>query len=404
MPGPLTGLRVLDLSRVLAGPFCTQMLGDLGAEVIKVERPGGGDDSRRFGPPFLTDDDSRPTDMSGYFAGVNRNKRSLALDITRPEGQAVLRRLLAGCDVLMENFKTGNLAKYGLSYADLKDDFPRLVYCSLTGFGQSGPYAHRPGYDFLAQAMGGMMSLTGDPQGDPVRVGIGNADQITGMYAAIAILAAVRHRDQTGRGQHIDVNLLDSQVAWMSYEAQNYLMSGREPVRVGNAHPNIVPYEAYGASDGHLVLAVGNDAQFRRFVTFAGHPELADDPRFRTNADRLAHRSEMTKLLREIFVRHPRAHWLEGLEAIGVPCGPVNAVPEVFADPHVQARGTVIAAPHPDGGDRTLPMVANPIRLSETPAEVRRPPPRLGADGDAVLREAGFSDDHIAALKASGVL
>lgn len=404
MSGPLSGLKVLDLTRVLAGPFCTQVLGDLGADVIKIERPGTGDDSRRFGPPFLDDEAPGPNAMSGYFCAVNRNKRSLTLDLTQPEGQAVVRRLLATCDVLVENYKTGNLAKYGLSYADLKDAFPGLVYCSLTGFGQDGPYAPRAGYDFLAQAMGGMMSVTGDPDGDPVKVGIGNADQITGMYAAIAVLAAVRHRDRTGAGQHIDVNLLDSQVAWMSYEAQNYLMTGRVPERVGNAHPNIVPYEAYAAADGYLVLAVGNDAQFRRFCAVAGHPELADDPRFASNADRLAHRRELTKLLRELFIRHSRDHWLTGLEAVGVPCGPVNTVPEVFADPHVQARGLAAETPHPDGDGRTLPVVASPIRLSATPPGLRHGPPRLGADAVAVLREAGYTDDEIAALQTSRVV
>ncbi|WP_299444220.1 CaiB/BaiF CoA-transferase family protein [uncultured Rhodospira sp.] len=402
-PGPLAGLRVLDLSRVLAGPFCTQLLGDLGADVVKIERPGMGDDTRAWGPPFLTGRDGRPTRESAYYLSINRNKRSLAVDITRPEGQALIRRLAGQADILVENFKVGGLAKYGLAYDDLKDEFPRLIYCSITGFGQTGPYAARAGYDYLAQGMGGMMSLTGPPDGDPVKVGNANADQLTGMYAAVAILAAVHHRAATGQGQHIDANLLDSQIAWLTYQAQNWLVSGEAPKRHGNAHPNIVPYDTFPAADGHLILAVGNDAQFRRFCAVAGRPDLADDPRFVTNADRIAHREALTAILRQVIATRPRDAWLADLEAAGVPAGPVNTIPDVFADPHVRARAMTVTMEHPDSPD-PLTLIANPLRLSATPATVRTAPPTVGRDSTAVLDELGLSPDEQAALRAAGVI
>ncbi len=401
--GPLAGLRVLDLSRVLAGPFCTQLLGDLGADIIKVERPGSGDDTRAWGPPFLTDRDGQSSRESAYYLSINRNKRSLAIDITKAEGQALIRRMAMQADVLVENFKVGGLAKYGLSYADLKDACPRLVYCSITGFGQTGPYAPRAGYDYLAQGMGGMMSLTGPAEGDPVKVGNANADQLTGMYAAVAILAALRHRDATGRGQHIDANLLDSQIAWLTYQAQNWLVSGETPARHGNAHPNIVPYDTFPAADGHLILAVGNDGQFRRFCAVAKRPDLADDPRFVTNADRIAHREDLTAILRDVIATRTRDAWLADLEAGGVPSGPVNAIPDVFADPHVQTRAMTVEMAHPLQ-DTPITLVANPLRLSETPPVYHHAPPMVGADGADILTALGVTDDEQARLRAAGVI
>jgi len=402
-PGPLSGLRVLDLSRVLAGPFCTQLLGDLGADILKVERPGTGDDTRAWGPPFLTDREGNRTRESAYYTSINRNKRSLALDITKPEGQALIRRLARQADILVENFKVGGLAKYGLAYDDLKDDCPSLIYCSITGFGQTGPYAPRAGYDYLAQGMGGMMSLTGPPDGDPVKVGNANADQLTGMYAAVAILAAVHHRTATGEGQHIDANLLDSQIAWLTYQAQNWLASGEAPKRHGNAHPNIVPYDTFPAADGHLILAVGNDGQFRRFCEVAGLPDMADDPRFVTNADRIANREALTAILRPLIATRPRDAWLADLEAVGVPSGPVNTIPDVFADPHVQARGMTVEMMRPDS-DAPLTLIANPVTMSRTPPSYRRPPPGVGADTAAILSDLGLSEEEQATLRAAGVV
>ncbi|KAA5606167.1 CoA transferase [Roseospira marina] len=403
LAGPLAGLRVLDLSRVLAGPFCTQLLGDLGADILKVERPGTGDDTRAWGPPFLTDRDGQPTRESAYYASINRNKRSLAVDITRPQGQALIRQLAAQSDILVENFKVGGLAKYGLAYDDLKEACPGLIYCSITGFGQTGPYAPRAGYDYLAQGMGGMMSLTGPPDGDPVKVGNANADQMTGMYAAVAILAALHHRTATGEGQHIDANLLDSQIAWLTYQAQNWLVSGEAPKRHGNAHPNIVPYDTFPAADGHLILAVGNDGQFRRFCAVAGRPDLATDPRFVTNADRIAHREALTAILRPLIATRPRDAWLADLEAVGVPSGPVNSIPDVFADPHVQARGMTVDMARPDS-DTPLTLIANPLRLSKTPPSYRRPPPGIGRDTAAILDELGLTEAEQTALIDGGVV
>ena len=406
MTGPLDGIRIFDLTRILAGPTAMQALGDLGADIIKIERPGAGDDTRKWGPPFLKDADGNDTTEAAYYLAANRNKRSVSLDVARPEGQALARRMIAGCDVLVENFKTGGLAKYGLGYDDLKDAFPALVYCSITGFGQTGPYAKRAGYDVLAQGMGGIMSITGDPAGEPMKVGVGIADIMCGMHAAVAILAALRHRDRTGRGQHIDAALLDTQVSWLANEAMNYLISGVVPVRRGNAHPNIVPYQAFETSDGHVLMAVGNDRQFRDLCALAGAPELADDPRFRTNSQRIVNRDELIPQLQDLTRQKPSAFWLDGLAPLNVPAGPVNDIGEVFADPQVESRGVEIKMDHPLGDpDAPMSMVGYPVKLSETPADYRHPPPYLGQHTDEVLRELlDLPDDEIAALRRDGVI
>jgi len=405
MAGPLDGIRVFDLTRILAGPTCTQLLGDLGADVIKIERPGEGDDTRKWGPPFLKDADGADRAESAYYLSSNRNKRSLTLDVAGADGQALARRLIAKCDVLVENFKTGGLAKYGLSYDDLKDEFPHLVYCSITGFGQTGPYAPRAGYDFLAQGLGGIMSITGEPEGEPVKVGVGIADVMCGMYAAVAILAALRHRDDHGRGQYIDLALLDSQVAWLINEGLNYLTSGNVPRRLGNEHPNIVPYKVLPAADGHIIIAVGNDRQFQRFCAFAGAPELADDDRFRTNADRVRNRQALYALLPDLTRRKTQVEWDHGLAERGVPCSPVNTIDQVFADPQVVARGMKLSMPAPDTQKGTVDLIANPIKFSETAVAYRHPPPRLGEHTDTVLRELLDLDDAaITALRDRGIV
>ena len=401
--GPLAGLVVLDLSRVLAGPWCTQLLADLGADVIKVERPGAGDDTRRWGPPFLVGGDGRETGESTYYLAANRNKRSVAVDLAHPDGRAVIDRLLERADLLVENFKAGDLARYGLAWDQLRPRFPRLVYCSITGFGQTGPYAGRAGYDYLAQAMGGMMSLTGTPEGEPMKVPVANADLVTGMYAAVAVLAALRHRDATGRGQHVDLALLDCQVAWMSYAAEAALVTGEPPRRLGNQHPTIVPYQVFAAADGHLVLAVGNDSQFARFCAVAGRPDLAEDPQFAVNAERVRHRARLIPEIAALVAARPRAWWLEKLEAAGVPAGPVNTLPEALADPQVQARAMVQSIVHPLAPD-PVPLVACPIKLSETPPALHRAPPTLGQQTAEVLGELGLTAEEITALTAAGAV
>ena len=405
MTGPLRGLRVFDLTRILAGPTCTQILGDLGADVIKIERPGGGDDTRRFGPPFLKDEAGQETAESAYFLSSNRNKRSLTLDLTKTEGQELARRLVGRCDVLVENFKLGNLAKYGLSYEQLKLDFPRLVYCSITGFGQTGPYAALPGYDVLIQGMGGFMSITGEPEGAPQKAGVPIADLMAGMYAAVAINAALRHREATGEGQSIDIGMLDTQVATLSIQGLNYLATGKAPARLGNAHPNIVPYQTFATADGDIILAVGNDAQFQRFCGFAGFPELAQDERFRTNDRRVRNRDELTERLAPVFAGQPSSHWIEGLEQHNVSCGPINTIDQVFADPQVQARGMKLEMCHPAAGEPTIPLIASPIRMSATPPSYAHPPPMLGQHTDEVLRELlGLGQDQLMALREGGVI
>jgi len=410
-PGALAGVRVLDLSRVLAGPWCTQTLADLGAEVIKVERPAaadhpGGDDTRGWGPPFLKDREGADTAEAAYYLGTNRNKRSITIDIARPEGQALVRRLADGCDVVIENYKVGDMARYGLDAASLRATRPRLVYCSITGFGQTGPYRDRAGYDYAIQGIGGLMSVTGErddlPGGGPQKVGVAVADLFTGMYATVAILAALRHRDATGEGQAIDMALLDTQVAMLANLGANYLVTGKAPGRAGNAHQNIVPYQVFEVADGHLILAVGNDGQFGRFCAVAGCPELAADPRFARNAARVRHRATLVPLLAALLRQRSRADWLAALEAATVPCGPINRLDEVFADPQVRARGMTAPVPHPLSD--TLQLVASPIKLSATPVQMRRAPPLLGQHTDEVLAEIGIGADEREWLRKSGVL
>ena len=403
--GPLQGLRVFDITRILAGPSCTQFLGDLGADVIKIERPGHGDDTRSWGPPFLKDEDGNDTTESAYFLSANRNKRSLTIDFTKPEGQELARRLIAKCDILIENFKVGSLAKYGLDYATLAKEFPSLIYCSITGFGQTGPYAKRPGYDFLAQGMGGVMSITGETDGTPQKVGIAIADMMCGMHGAIAILAALHHRERTGEGQMIDLSLLDSQAASLSYMGMFYLITGENPPRIGNGHPCIVPYAMVPTSDGHVILTAGNDDQFARFCDFAGVPELAENEKFSTNQRRIVNRDELTALIEEITAKQPSEHWLEGLEKINVPCGPVNNVDEVFADLQVKARGIEIAMNHPAAGTEPVHFMACPMAMSATPPTYRNPPPMLGQHTDAVLEEIlDIGADEIAGLRDKGLI
>jgi crotonobetainyl-CoA:carnitine CoA-transferase CaiB-like acyl-CoA transferase len=400
--GPLNGITVLDLSRVLAGPSCTQMLGDLGADIIKVERPGVGDETRTWGPPFLRDASGAETSESGYYLSANRNKRSVTINFARPEGAALVRRLLAHADVLVENFKVGGLAEYGLAYAQLRGDFPRLVYCSITGYGQDGPYAARPGYDLMAQGAGGIMSVTGEADGPPVKVGVAVNDVISGLYAAVAILSALRHRDRTGEGQHIDVALLDVQVAWLYNVGLNYLLSGQVPRRWGTAHPNTVPYQVFPTSDGHVILGANNDVQFRRLCEFAGAAELAADPRFASNALRLQHRAELIDVLSGLTRKQTTQYWVDGLEAAGLPCGPVNTIDRVFDDAHVRHRRMTISMEHPAGA---APLIGSPLKLSGTPVSFRRPPPTLGQHTDEVLeRILKLGDSEREALRKIGVI
>ena len=394
MSGPLQGIRVFDLSRILAGPTATQILGDLGAEVIKVEKPGAGDDTRKWGPPFVKDAAGKNTSESGYYLAVNRNKRSLTLDIAKPEGQDIAKRLIARSDIFVENFKVGDMAKYHLAYDQIKHDFPRLIYCSITGFGQTGPYAHRAGYDFLAQGMGGIMSVTGDPSTPPVKIGVAATDIITGIYSTTAILAALHHRHATGRGQHIDMSLLDSQVSYLANIGLHYLTSGEVPRRLGNEHPNIVPYSVVMCADGYFILAVGNDSQFEKFCSFAGVPDWAKDPRFTTNPARVQNRVELYKMINELTAQKPQKHWIEGLEALGVPCGPVNNVDQVFADPQVLHREMKISMPYPAAASGHVDLIGSPIKMSETPVNYRLAPPTCGQDTDAVLREILYLSDH----------
>ncbi len=404
--GALSHIKVLDLSRVLAGPWASQLLGDLDADVIKIEKPGSGDDTRGWGPPWLADGEGQPTTDAAYFLCTNRNKRSLTVDITRPEGQQIVRELATDADVVLENFKVGGLAAYGLDYASLAALNPRLVYCSITGFGQDGPYAPRAGYDFLIQGMGGLMSLTGradDEEGaGPQKVGVALTDILTGLYACNAIQAALLHREQSGQGQHIDLALLDVQVACLANQAMNYLVSGKAPRRMGNAHPNIVPYQDFPTADGDMILAIGNDGQFARFSTIAGKPEWTSDERFATNAARVKHRAELIPLLRQTTVMRSTAEWITALENAAVPCGPINDLAGVFADPQVIHRGLRRDLPHAAGG--TAPQVGNPIHFSATPVEYRRAPPVLGQDTDAVLRELGRDDAAIAVLRDAGIV
>lgn len=389
MSGALAGLKVLDLSRVLAGPWAGQMLADLGADVVKVERPEVGDDTRAWGPPYLQDADGRDTSEAAYFLSANRNKRSITIDFTQAAGQQQVRELVAEADVLIENFKVGGLAAYGLNYASLQQLNPRLIYCSITGFGQTGPYAKRAGYDFMIQAMGGLMSVTGkaadEEGGGPVKVGVALTDILTGLYASNAVLAALAERERSGEGQYIDLALLDVQVACLGNQALNYLTTGVPPQRLGNAHPNIVPYQDFPTADGDFILTVGNDGQFRRFCEVAGHPEWASDARFASNAQRVAHRAELVPLIRQATVFRTTAEWIIALEQAGVPCGPINDLAQVFDDAQIKARGVQISLPHALSGE--VKLVANPIRLSRTPVEYRSAPPLLGEHNAEVLAD-----------------
>jgi formyl-CoA transferase len=403
---PLDGIRVLDLSRILAGPFCGQNLADLGAEVIKVERPGAGDDTRSWGPPFLRDSAENDTADAAYFAAANRGKRSVTINLAAPEGQAIVRALVAQCDVLLENYRVGQLARYGLDAPALLELNPRLIYCSITGFGQTGPWAHRAGYDFVIQGLCGFMSVTGEadhrPGGGPQKAGVAVTDLMTGMYATQAILAALIARGRTGAGQHIDLALLDVGVAMMANMATNYLANGVPPIRQGNAHPNIVPYQTFRAADGWIIVAVGNDEQFRRFVTTGEASELVNNPTWARNADRVRGRETLVPLLEKMVERRPAVWWIEALEAVGVPCGPIQDLAQVFEHPQVRARGLELGL---DRAGATVRTVANPVRFSATPVRMELTPPTLGADTERVLGElCGLSADRLAALRHDGVI
>ena len=408
--GALSGLTVLDLSRILAGPTATQLLGDLGAEIIKIERPGKGDDTRAWGPPFLKDAEGKDTEESAYYLSSNRNKQSVAINLASEEGRELIRQLADGADILVENFKVGDLARYGLDYEALSQRNPRLIYCSISGFGQTGPYAPRTGYDFLIQGMGGIMSITGDPldhpqSAGPMKVGVGIADVMCGMYATVGILAALEARHKSDAGQHIDISLLDSQVAWLVNQGASYLVSGETPVPLGNGHPTIVPYETFPASDKAFILAVGNDGQFSKFCAAAGAGHLSADERFARNVDRVRNRHMLIPILRELTRQKSAAEWIEQLEDAGVPCGPINAIPDVFADPQVQHREMKLEMPHPTSGSGTVPLIGNPLKLSKTPIQYNRPPPVRAADTRSVLAsKLHLSDEEMAELAEGGVI
>jgi len=405
--GALSHIRVLDLSRVLAGPWCAQTFADFGADVIKIERPGNGDDTRHWGPPYLKAQDGTDTREAAYYLSANRNKRSVTVDIASAEGQRIVRELAAHCDVVLENYKVGQLKKYGLDYESLKAVKPDLVYCSVTGFGQTGPYAQRAGYDFIIQGIGGFMSITGErdglPGGGPQKAGVAIADLMTGMYSAFAVLTALAHRDRTGEGQYIDMALLDVQVAMLANMNSNFLASGTPPVRWGNAHPNIVPYQTFQTSDSWIIVAVGNDGQFRKFVEAGGRAELADDDRFATNPARVRNRETLVPLLAEMVRTRSKHAWIDSLEAAGVPCGPINDLGEVFDNEQVVARGLQVDLPHPSGG--TVKLVRNPINMSVTPPQASMHPPTLGEHTNDVLRSVlGYDEERISALRAQAVI
>jgi crotonobetainyl-CoA:carnitine CoA-transferase CaiB-like acyl-CoA transferase len=405
----LSNVTVLDLSRILAGPWAGQVLADLGADVIKIEKPDGGDDTRSWGPPFLQHSDSQDPSRAdaAYYLCANRNKKSVTVDFTTPEGRALVQQLASKADVVLENFKVGGLKAYGLDYETLKAINPKIIYCSITGFGQTGPYAARPGYDFLVQAMGGLMSITGrsaaEPGSGPQKAGVAVTDILTGLYAAIGILAALNHREHSGVGQYIDLSLLDVQVACLANQAMNYLVSGKAPERLGNAHPNIVPYQDFPTLDGYMIIAVGNDGQFARLCTEMGVGEFATDAKFSTNKARVANRVELIERLRAVSRTRPTAAWIAALEQVGVPCGPINTIDAVFADPQVQARHMQVDMPHPTSG--SVSLVANPLRLSETPVTYRTAPPALGAQTREVLTQRlGMSEEEVDRLRAAGII
>ena len=402
---PLEGVRIFDLTRILAGPTCTQLLGDLGADVIKVEKPGVGDDTRTWGPPYVKGPDGQDTNESAYYLSANRNKRSITLDLQTPSGIALAKKLISKCDVLIENFKVGGLSKLGLGYEDIKQEFPSLVYCSVTGFGQTGPYASRAGYDFLAQGLGGIMSITGDPDGEPMKVGVGIADVMTGMYAATAILAALRHKDATGEGQHIDTCLLDTQVSWLINEGTNYLVSGKIPKKLGNEHPNIVPYKVFATSDGHVILAVGNDRQFQDWCTAAGAHDLKNNPLYATNPLRIANRETLYQAMPSFMENKTTEEWLTELGELNVPCSPVNNIKQVFDDYHVQHRGMRIEMDHHAAGSGKVPLIGNPVKMSGTPPQYRLAPPTLGQHTEEVLEELlDYNQEQIQSLKDESIV
>ena len=405
MPGPLDGIRVFDLTRILAGPSCTQMLADLGADVIKIERAGAGDDTRQFAPPFMKDAAGNDTTESAYFHSANRNKRSVTLDIATPKGQEIARKLIAKSHVFVENFKTGGLAKYGLGYEQLAPEFPGLIYCSVTGFGHTGPYAKRPGYDLLIQGMSGFMSVTGEPDGLPMKSAIPVADLMAGMYAGVSINAALRHQAITGEGQHIDIGMLDVMVAFSTIQGMNYLATGQNPPRLGNAHPNIVPYQVFRTSNGSILLAVANDDQFKRFCAIADLNHIPEDERFATNPKRLANRAELLPTLEEAIASKTSEFWLEQLEANNVSCGPINNLDQVFANEHVVARGMRVEMEHPAAGGATIPTIKSPMRFSKTPTSERRAPPMLGQHTDEVLGDMlDMSAADLASLRDEGII
>ena len=385
--GPLKGLRVLDLSRILAGPTCTQILGDLGADVIKVERPKAGDDTRKWGPPYVKDKDGNDTSESAYYLCANRNKRSVTLNIAKIEGQELIYKLAAESDIFIENYKVGTLKRFGLDYETISRKFPKIIYCSISGFGQTGPKADLPGYDFMIQAMGGIMSVTGEADGSPMKVGVGIADVMCGMYATSSILAALHHRNNTGEGQYIDMSLLDTQVSWLINSGSNYLTSREDQYRKGNSHPNIVPYQIFQAHDGEFVLAVGNDDQFSKFCQLANSEELAEDPRFSTNEARVKNREELIPIIQQITRRFSIEDWFDGLSRLNIPCGPVNTIKQVFEDTQVQHRGMEISLDHPLSGTEKVSLLGSPIKMSKTPVSYRQAPPTLGQHTDEVLEE-----------------
>jgi crotonobetainyl-CoA:carnitine CoA-transferase CaiB-like acyl-CoA transferase len=407
MAGPLSHIRVLDLSRVLAGPWAGQNMADLGAEVIKVERPVKGDDSRAFGPPWYKDDEGKETSEAAYFMAANRGKKSITVNLSNAKGQELVRELAKHCDVLIENYKVGDLARYGLGYEDIKKINPKIVYCSVTGFGQTGPYAERPGYDFMAQGMSGIMSVTGEPDsatgGGPMRVGIPIVDILTGMYSSIAICAALAHRAETGVGQHLDLALLDTAMAFLSIQGMTYLTTGEPPGRIGNTHPSIVPYQVFATADGAVILACGNDNLFGKFCAAAGCAELSSDERFNKNALRVQNRDTLVPLLNAVFAKKTTKEWVDILEQAGVPNGPINNIAQAFEEPQTIARGTKIELPHPKGGK--APLIASPMKFSATPIQYEVPPPTLGQHSDAILTSLlGYSAEKIAELKAAGAL
>jgi crotonobetainyl-CoA:carnitine CoA-transferase CaiB-like acyl-CoA transferase len=392
---PLDGVRVLDLSRVLAGPFCAQNLADLGADVIKVERPVTGDDTRAWGPPYLKDAQGQNTTESAYYLSTNRNKRSIAIDMASPEGAQAIRQIASQCDVLIENFKVGGLKQYGLDYDSLKTDMPGLIYCSITGFGQTGPFANRPGYDFMIQGMGGLMSITGErddlPGGGPQKAGVAVTDVITGLYASLAIMGALQERQRSGLGQYIDLALLDCHIAMLANQPLNYMTSGVAPGRAGNAHQNVVPYQVFKAEDGYLIVAVGNDSQFRAYSAAIGHPELGTDPRYQTNSQRIINRESLIPMLESVMLTRERDAWIDALEKVGVPCGPIQSIDQVFDHPQVKAREIWREVPHPVAGQS--PTTASPINYSATPVQYRRHAPMLGEHTEEILREFGIKLD-----------